>query len=66
VQGWLTGRLRAAAVAQGRLDLMSLWCGQSAPLLAGANGAANEIPAAADYLQRLVQQTGRVVARYGA
>ena len=33
VQNWLTGAMRAAAVAQGRADLMSLWAGQSAPLL---------------------------------
>ena len=33
VQNWLTGQLKAAAIAQGRSDLMSLWSGQSAPLL---------------------------------
>ncbi len=33
VQNWLTGAMRAAAIAQGRADLMSLWAGQSAPLL---------------------------------
>jgi nitronate monooxygenase len=33
VQGWLTGKLRAAAVAAGRADLISLWSGQAAPLL---------------------------------
>lgn len=33
VQNWLTGAMRAAAIAQGRDDLMSLWAGQSAPLL---------------------------------
>lgn len=66
VQGWLSGRLRAAAIAQGRLDLMSLWCGQSAPLLAGASGVPGTSPAAADYLRRLVDQTGRVVARLSA
>jgi nitronate monooxygenase len=33
VQSWLTGKLRAAAVAAGRADLISLWSGQAAPLL---------------------------------
>ncbi len=32
-QGWFTGRLKKAAIEQGRTDLMSLWCGQSAGLL---------------------------------
>lgn len=33
LQNWLLGRLRTAATEAGRSDLMSLWCGQSAPLL---------------------------------
>jgi nitronate monooxygenase len=33
VQGFLTGALRQAAIDQQRPDLMSLWSGQSAPLL---------------------------------
>jgi len=33
IQGWFLGRLKAAARAQGRTDLVSLWCGQSAPNL---------------------------------
>jgi nitronate monooxygenase len=33
VQAWLTGRLKEAAVRQGRRDAMSLWSGQGAPLL---------------------------------
>lgn len=33
VQSWLTGAMRRAAIAQGRTDLMSLWAGQSSPLL---------------------------------
>lgn len=33
VQSWLTGAMRPAAEAQGRADLMSLWAGQSSPLL---------------------------------
>jgi len=33
VQGWFAGMLKAAAAGQERYDLMSLWCGQAAPLL---------------------------------
>ena len=33
IQRWLTGTLKAAAVAQGRADLISLFAGQAAPLL---------------------------------
>lgn len=33
IQGWFSGSLRQAATAQERADLMSLWCGQAAPLL---------------------------------
>jgi nitronate monooxygenase len=33
VQGWLTGRLREAALKAGRTDVISLWSGQGAPLL---------------------------------
>lgn len=33
LQGWLLGRVRAAAIERGRTDLISLWAGQSAPLL---------------------------------
>lgn len=33
VQSWLTAGLKAAAVAAGRTDLMSLWAGQATPLL---------------------------------
>jgi nitronate monooxygenase len=33
VQAWLTAQFRAAALAAGRADLVSLWSGQSAPLL---------------------------------
>jgi nitronate monooxygenase len=33
VQAWLTAQLRAAALAAGRADLISLWSGQGAPLL---------------------------------
>lgn len=32
-QGWFTSQLRHAAIEQGRTDLMSLWCSQSAALL---------------------------------
>ncbi len=33
VQNWLTARFRAAALAAGRTDIVSLWSGQGAPLL---------------------------------
>ncbi|HKU90960.1 MAG TPA: nitronate monooxygenase [Steroidobacteraceae bacterium] len=33
VHAWLTARLRGAALAAGRTDLVSLWSGQGAPLL---------------------------------
>ncbi len=32
-QGWFTGKIKSEAIKQGRADLMSLWCGQSAPLI---------------------------------
>lgn len=32
-QSWFTGKLKKAAIEQGRADLMSLWSGQSAALL---------------------------------
>lgn len=33
LQSWFTGALKSAATLQGRWDLMSLWAGQSTPLL---------------------------------
>jgi nitronate monooxygenase len=33
LQGWFAAQLRGAALAAGRLDLVSLWSGQSAPNL---------------------------------
>jgi nitronate monooxygenase len=33
LQGQLVGALRERAIAQGRSDLISLWCGQAAPLV---------------------------------
>jgi nitronate monooxygenase len=33
VQAWLTAQFRAAALAAGRADVISLWSGQAAPLL---------------------------------
>ncbi|HAT31739.1 MAG TPA: 2-nitropropane dioxygenase [Janthinobacterium sp.] len=33
IQNWLTGAMKKAAGAQQRYDLMSLWCGQAAPLI---------------------------------
>jgi nitronate monooxygenase len=39
VQNWLTAQFKPAAVQQQRRDLMSLWSGQSAPLLRHRNAA---------------------------
>lgn len=33
IQNWFMSQLRSTAVAQDRADLISLWCGQAAPLL---------------------------------
>lgn len=33
IQNWLTAQLKSIAIEQGRTDLISLWCGQAAPLL---------------------------------
>ena len=32
-QSWITSHLKSAGLEQGRADLISLWCGQAAPLL---------------------------------
>jgi nitronate monooxygenase len=40
VQNWLTGRFRPQAAAKGNTELMSLWAGQSAPLLRHDTAAA--------------------------
>ena len=39
VQNWLNAQIRAAALAAGRTDVISLWSGQSAPLLRHRNAA---------------------------
>jgi nitronate monooxygenase len=39
LQGWFTGQLRAAALAAGRTDLVSLWSGQIAPNLVHRDAA---------------------------
>ncbi|MGX1162456.1 nitronate monooxygenase [Arthrobacter sp. SLBN-100] len=51
VQNWLTGRFRPQAAAQGNTDLMSLWAGQSAPLL--------RFDTAAEVLAELLAGAGR-------
>jgi nitronate monooxygenase len=56
VQNWLTGQIKPAAIAQGRSDLMSLWSGQSAPLLLHRD--------AATLLRSLVEETSTVLARH--
>lgn len=54
VQAWLTAQLRAAALAAGRADVISLWSGQAAPLLKHRR--------AKDLFRYLVEDAGRVVA----
>ena len=49
MQAWLTARLRDAALAAGRTDVISLWSGQSAPLLKERR--------AAPLFERLVRET---------
>lgn len=56
VQNWLTGRLKAAAIRQGRADLMSLWCGQAAALIREHDAAA--------LMRRLVAETEAAFARF--
>ncbi len=51
LQGWLLGRLKAAAVEQGRTDLFSLWAGQSAGLLRHHD--------ATDLIRALVDDAGK-------
>jgi nitronate monooxygenase len=50
VQGWLTGKLKDAAVKAGRADILSLWSGQGAGLLKHRH--------ARDLLQSLAAATG--------
>lgn len=55
VQAWLTGRYKQAAIERERSDLMSLWCGQSAPLIRHRK--------ARDLFAALVKETDEVFAR---
>ena len=52
VQAWLTAQFRAAALAAGRADIISLWSGQSAPLLRHRR--------ASELLRWLIADTARV------
>jgi nitronate monooxygenase len=54
IQNWLTGKLKQAASEQNRPELMSLWCGQSAPLLRSAN--------AQQLMEELIVQTDQIFA----
>jgi nitronate monooxygenase len=54
VQNWLTAQFRAAALAAGRLDIVSLWSGQAAPLLKHRH--------AAELFSFLVQDAGRLLS----
>jgi nitronate monooxygenase len=55
VQAWLTAQLKAAALAAGRSDVISLWSGQAAPLLRHHR--------AGELLRFLVEDTGRALGR---
>lgn len=57
VQNWFGGIMKKAAAAQGRTDLMSLWCGQAAPLLTQRN--------AASLMAALVEETTRIRGKLG-
>jgi len=54
VQNWLTAQFRAAALAAGRVDIVSLWSGQGAPLLRHRR--------ARDLFDSLVMETGVALA----
>lgn len=57
VQNWLTAQIKAAAVRQGRDDLISLWSGQGAPLLQHRD--------AAGLMRALIDETSAALARLG-
>jgi nitronate monooxygenase len=57
-QSWILAPLRAAALAQGRTDLVALWAGQAAPLV--RHHKAGELFAA------LVRETGELLASRGS
>lgn len=54
-QGWFTQQIKSAAYAQGRLDLASMWSGQSAPLLKHHR--------AVELFESLVEETTAAIAR---
>jgi nitronate monooxygenase len=56
IQGWFAGGLRAAAIAQNRPDLLSLWSGQAAPLLKQTD--------AAELFAKLVEDTTDSLRRF--
>lgn len=55
VQNWFGGIMKKAALAQGRPDLMSLWCGQAAPLLTQRDARA--------LMAALIEETSRITSR---
>jgi nitronate monooxygenase len=54
VQNWLTAQFRAAALAAGRADIISLWSGQGAPLLKQRRAGA--------LVESLVEDAGRLLS----
>lgn len=57
IQNWFTGIMKKAAGSQERSDLMSLWCGQSAPLLAHRD--------ARSLMAALVKETSLITSTMG-
>ncbi len=55
VQGWFTAPIKAAAVEQGRPELISLWAGQGAPLLSHRD--------AGELMASLADETERLLGR---
>jgi nitronate monooxygenase len=58
VQNWLTGQFRAKAAQLDIPELMSLWAGQSAPLIAAALENDDD---AGHLMQRIVDSTSRIL-----
>ncbi|AVR94680.1 NAD(P)H-dependent flavin oxidoreductase [Pseudoduganella armeniaca] len=57
VQNWFTSAIKKAAGTQERADLMSLWCGQAAPLLTQRD--------ARSLMATLVEDTSRITRQLG-
>lgn len=58
IQNWLTGTMKRTAEARARADLMSLWCGQAAPLLTHRD--------ARSLMTALVRETSSIIKAMGS